>query len=316
MMGEDLFHEVSSNNIASVKALIAAGAAINIRDNERLTPLMVACWQGHTDIAESLIKAGADISVSDNEGLTPLLMACQQGYADIVEILLDAGADINQTGVHGFSPLEIAIVEKQAEIVKVLIQHHCNVFVQNNGRGMMHVAAYAGSVAIGSMLLKQGLPLDTEDEAGRTPLHWAAQEGRCRFARWLLDNGVRVDAEDQTGDTPLRIASGEGYYRLARLLLEKNANVNCSNAGGTALHRAFAWNRGKIVDLLAAHGARFDLRDGNRKYPIWYAVEYGYDSLVRKYIARYADILTDREKEKLIKRASSPAITNILSDAD
>ncbi|RJF95635.1 protein kinase domain-containing protein [Noviherbaspirillum saxi] len=85
-----------SGNVEVIKALIAAGAVVDHRDEGGNTPLMSAAVQGYILAVEALIAAGADVNRRSNAGLTPLRYAT--GYSDnprhpdVVSILKTAGA--------------------------------------------------------------------------------------------------------------------------------------------------------------------------------------------------------------------------------
>ena len=60
------------------------------------TPLHVAAEVGNTETAQALIfAAGAVVDVPDNEGRTPLHSAARSGYGETLEMLISAGADGN-----------------------------------------------------------------------------------------------------------------------------------------------------------------------------------------------------------------------------
>jgi hypothetical protein len=86
-------------NTEPVKALIAAGADVNARDNNDWTTLMWAAMSGKTEATKALIAAGADVNAGvDVKGkeksgrVTALMFARQHGHAEVVRILQQAGA--------------------------------------------------------------------------------------------------------------------------------------------------------------------------------------------------------------------------------
>lgn len=92
-----------------VKALISAGADVNIKNYKIYTPLMTACTNRYLHIARVLINNGADVNAKDESGFTPLLhlisaiannsisnliTGLSKRNYDIVVFLLNSGADI------------------------------------------------------------------------------------------------------------------------------------------------------------------------------------------------------------------------------
>ncbi|KAG7225632.1 hypothetical protein INR49_005038 [Caranx melampygus] len=52
-------------------------------------PLHYAADFGQTDVVEFLISKGADVNAPDKHGLTPLISACFEGHTSCVKVLLD-----------------------------------------------------------------------------------------------------------------------------------------------------------------------------------------------------------------------------------
>lgn len=89
-----------------------------------LSPLQVACKQGHHDSVFLLIENGADINdACDNDGKTPLYLACEFGHISVVKLLLRSKADVNFCDNDGASPLYIASKQGHSGIVKLLLNH-------------------------------------------------------------------------------------------------------------------------------------------------------------------------------------------------
>lgn len=78
-------------HLGIAKALIKAGADVNIRDGS-YTPLTISCKGGHLCIVEELIRAGADVNLKDLFN-NPMTVACKMGHFDIAEILRKSGAE-------------------------------------------------------------------------------------------------------------------------------------------------------------------------------------------------------------------------------
>lgn len=102
------------DDIASLKALLAAGADPNLEDGStHLYALDYAAMQGRIDEMILLVKAGADVNAKDGVyGKSPLHYAmdyyARSGTQEIVEFLIDNGADVNAKGNNGMTPLQYA----------------------------------------------------------------------------------------------------------------------------------------------------------------------------------------------------------------
>jgi ankyrin repeat protein len=80
-----------------VRTLIAAGAPLDHFNNLKWTALIESIVLGdggsnHTETLRALVEAGANVNLPDGNGATPLTLARSRGYRDMVAILEKGGA--------------------------------------------------------------------------------------------------------------------------------------------------------------------------------------------------------------------------------
>ena len=83
----------------TVRAMIAAGADVNLRDKQGRTALFNALEQGHLRVAAELLRAGARPNVIDDAGMTPLETVQHQERSpdmDGTEWLISTGVKVDQ----------------------------------------------------------------------------------------------------------------------------------------------------------------------------------------------------------------------------
>ena len=63
-----------------------------------MTPLYVACENGHLDVVRMLLSTeGIDPNRATKDGGTPLYIACEKGHLDVVRMLLSTeGIETNR----------------------------------------------------------------------------------------------------------------------------------------------------------------------------------------------------------------------------
>ena len=110
-----------SGHTEVAKRLIAVGVDPNVKNDQDLTPLADAALFCHAEVAKVLIAAGADVNAKQYGWNSSLRAATAVGCVDVVRILIAAGADINSIGFAGYKPLHSAVRSGHAEIVEILI---------------------------------------------------------------------------------------------------------------------------------------------------------------------------------------------------
>ena len=217
---------------AVVGLLLEAGADVNARDEEGLTPLFPAaeCNPAAFDL---LLAAGANLNVRDNKGNTLLHAAARGEDPAMIKLLLAAGIDINVRNDEGEAPVHDAATwsgwgygrkgreRRGIGVVKALLEAGSDVEARDHGgRTPLHSAAASNyNPAVIKLLLAAGADINARDGDGWTPLHWAAARGvlhNLAIVRAVLAAGAEVNVKSEQGNTPLDLAWLASTKKLLR----------------------------------------------------------------------------------------------------
>jgi ankyrin repeat protein len=121
----DVFEACALGDTARVAGLLAADRQLADQYSaDGFTPLGLACYFGHRDVALLLLDAGADPKRASRNTLrvSPLHSAVSAGHAALAALLLERGAEPNLEEANGMTPLHTAAATGNREIVALLLQ--------------------------------------------------------------------------------------------------------------------------------------------------------------------------------------------------
>ncbi|MFI8461627.1 ankyrin repeat domain-containing protein [Kitasatospora sp. NPDC085464] len=127
---QKLMAAVVAGDLSAVRGLLAEGAEVDARFpvvngfNDAHTPLLVACRDGHEEIARELLAAGADVNATEPTfGAVPLHKAVYNGHAGITALLAAVpGVDLDFQGItNGYTPLHDALWHGYEECARILV---------------------------------------------------------------------------------------------------------------------------------------------------------------------------------------------------
>ncbi len=272
-----------------------------VMDGGALTPLVYAVRSNDLDSVKVLLAAGADINQTTGYGWSPLLVATQNRYYKLGSYLLDHGADVNLANKGAWTPLYLATDNRNIEsgdypvrkgdmdhldYIKLLLDHGANV----NAR-------MKDSTETRTVFTNQWL-----DENGATAFLRASQSGDLVLMKLLLAHGADPKIDTTLHVTALQVAAGIGWVEgityewspqqtleAVKFLLDLGLDPNAqADTGRTALHGAAHKGATAVVQVLADHGAKLNVRDygntdnrgGKLAVHTWEPVDYS-DGLVR-----------------------------------
>lgn len=233
--------------------LLKAKALVDAVDRDGSSPLHVACYVGGLASVKALVQAGANLNLADERGHTPLHKACFSGNPTIVQFLLQNGALPQSSNKLKQTSLHIAALLGKAKALAVLLEASGLRLdtIDANKNTPLHAAAAANQVQALQALLSKGASMVEKDWAGRTALHLAAAVGSEGCATLLVANGALVDALDDDRCTPLHHAAFAGHTQVVQMLVQKGADPDARDSSGmTAIGKACANGRMAVVELL------------------------------------------------------------------
>ncbi|KAI9798056.1 MAG: hypothetical protein M1825_005655 [Sarcosagium campestre] len=268
--------------------------------------LHLAAYHGHAEIIRALLSHGANIEARDEDGMTPLLVASQMGQYTALAHLVRHGANVNSQSNAKITALHIAVSKNLVEITKQLLDAKVDVDACDLMRQTpLHKAvcnlnnAFDGQATIIKLLLSCGADPLKRDIRGAIPLHYLGRENfwdnplvkdlqhtnlrRSYFLaiHALTNNNASVNTQDEWGMTPLHWTAGKSSL-MSDMLLDIGADVHCADrAGNTPLHWALlqiekTWDQERrtgrtachhVVEELMERGAKVDCRNGHKETP-------------------------------------------------
>ncbi len=287
-----LLYAAREGCLECARHLLEGGADPNLADPENITALSLAIQNLHFDLAAYLIGMGADVNKWDLFGRAPLYMA-----VDVSTLPADGGggmAYIPATDEHTALEVGKMLLEKGANPNLQIKRRppHLSVgqdrggdLVLTQGATPLLRAARAGDAEFVKLLLAHGALADLSTAYGVTPLMAAAgveyglrvtrgrhrtQEGVLATLELLVDAGADVNArmlfETNTG-LVYHIPGAEQrdfrYDTRGRQVPGAAAVLHKTAVHGAA-QRGFAF----VIEFLAAHGAKLDVKDAEGKTPL------------------------------------------------
>jgi uncharacterized protein len=182
----------AKGDAAEIDRLIAAGAAADVRDGNRRTPLHVAIFQHQADAARALLKHGADPNAFDGQRYDIVTIAAVADDVDMLKLALAGGGKAtNVTSPYQGTALIAAAHLGHDEVVRLLIAAKAP---------LDHVNNLGWTAVIESIVLGDG---------GKR--HIATLDA-------LVKAGANVNIADRAGVTPLALAKARGYGEMAKIL--------------------------------------------------------------------------------------------------
>jgi ankyrin repeat protein len=204
---------INQNSRIAAK-LLRAGADPNVTKWTGETPLMTCSNTGTVDAVNDLIASGADVNVRENNReQTPLMWAAAEGHSAVVEALIEAGADINARSR--------TVMEPEPYLIKTESTMGQNFptttrFREYTGNfTALLFAAQAGDIESARHLLDAGANINDYSQEDGSALVIAAASGHEDMALFLLDEGADPNLTNAWGLAPLHYTVQKGILNMS-----------------------------------------------------------------------------------------------------
>ena len=183
---------------------------LNKRNNDKKTPLHIACDDEKSDLVLAMLKQGADVNnlalaedVTDEDNHPSKVMPQTSG--SFKDILTQFPKGFYEKDIKfGGTPLHWA---NDKGAMDALIQLGCDIEARNNhGEPAVHKMISHKRLSCVVVLLSHGADVDSRDANGNTPLHKAMALGHIPSIQALVVFNAKYTIKNKDGDNPWMVA--------------------------------------------------------------------------------------------------------------
>ena len=283
-LGNRLIHYAAAfGDMGTLKSLINMGVYIDEKNDNHMTPLLLASAAGHEDIAALLLQHGAETWIGDTHNRTPLHYASYCGHEAVVKELINKIKKVSNEDEYGYTPVDYAISENHDPVVGLLASKKASLHSDQENQQLVLLGSISDDeYNTVSFLLDHKARADKEIY-GTTPLVVAAGKSDLEMVELLVKSGAKIDKADNNKLTPLLSACLTGRPEVVKYLLDKGAKVNVkSKSGLSAIEAAVLRNDPEMIDLLISRGVDIETEDASGKTPFWLAAMLGHRKSMKK----------------------------------
>jgi uncharacterized protein len=180
----EMLQVAAMGNTARVKELLDKGVDVNMRGNDRNTPLMEAAYGGHLETAKLLLDHGADLSAKKTDGADPRGLAHGK---EVIELFKNVGALVD------------AATKGNTEALKDLIAKGTPVNgLDKFGHSALTESCWNGKTDVVKLLLEKGADPNIKKADGQTPLSLATGQKHDDIVKIL---NVAIAKQSKGGTT-------------------------------------------------------------------------------------------------------------------
>jgi ankyrin repeat protein len=118
---------VGADDVGAARALLDAGADVDLANRREQTPLRHAVSDGSVTMVKFLLSRGARPRLTDEIGITPFTLAAYHGRIDVIAEFIAAGVRLEDRDRSGYTMLSAAVQGNQLDTARDLVRRGANV---------------------------------------------------------------------------------------------------------------------------------------------------------------------------------------------
>ncbi len=265
---EEVFDNLSDDNIDKLRDLLKNCDSKELKLNDNISFLSIACMNEQINTVKLLIEKGCDVNEKDHNGKTILHEMCRKGNVDITKLLINNGAKLNEQSNTGKTELFYGIEpikENSIEIIKILLKNGANINVKDKNEGTL-IHKLAGeqnkeqeSQKLMRLLIIKGAKIDEIDKYGYTPLmNICYFHDNLEMIKLLIKNGANPEKVDKQNKRAINLACANNQTKIVKYLMRYEKDINRQDIKGNTLLHEVCQNQylkiNEIVELLIEKG--------------------------------------------------------------
>lgn len=241
-------------------------------DINRLLPdnSSLLAWAVETQepqLVELLLQKGAAVDIANSNRFTPIIQACRYGNSTIINALLDKGANPNATIEDGTSAFQLCAGSASSIDLATMVNLGANISTPNKyGQTPLMFAANFGKTENLKYLVNQGAKINQQTQEGYSPLFFAIKSHNLDTVNAAIDHGADLHATAEDGTTAAQLAVYTSNYEFLNWLADELDSDQSPDAtqkvltafdrdGYQLLHAAINANQPELVAKLITLGA-------------------------------------------------------------
>ena len=190
----DFFSAVHNGDIKYVQEYIEMGINVNLQDERKRTPLMIATYKNDVKMVKLLVDNDANVNIQDSKLNSPFLYAGANGMLDIVKLIYKKADTRNVLNIFGGNALIPACEKGHLGTVKFLLENtdiDVNHINHLSFTALLEVTILGNDnlnyVEIVKLLLEHGADKTIKDKNGHDALYYAKARNLKNIEKLLTE---------------------------------------------------------------------------------------------------------------------------------